>query len=145
VKDRITEDMKRAMRERDGLATETFRMLLSAIKNEEIARRRPLNDEETAAILSRAVKTRLEAIELYEKGGRPELAEKERKEIELVRRYLPQPLSHDETATAIDELIRELGATSKKDVGRLMKALMARYPGRVDGRLANQIAASHLT
>lgn len=145
MKARITEDMKRAMRDRDGLATETYRMLLAAIKNDEIARRRTLTDEETLAILNKAVKTRLEAIELYEKGGRPELADKERKELDLVRRYLPEPLSPEETTAAIDELIRELGLTSKKDVGRLMKAIMARYPGRIDGRLANQIAASRLS
>jgi len=144
LKERIAEEIQTALRAGDRLTTETLRMLLSSIKYEEIEKRRPLSAEETAVILARAVKTRQDAVALYEKGGRAELAEKERKEIEIVQRYLPQPLSQDEVGKAIDEIIRELAASSKKDLGRVMKALMARHPGRVDGRIANQIAASRL-
>jgi uncharacterized protein YqeY len=144
LKNRIQEDIKVALKAGDRLAVETCRMLLAGIKNEEIAKRRPLTDEETAAVLTRAVKTREDAVALYSKGGRPELAEKERREIEIVRRYLPAQLSREEVAVAIDEIIRELGVSSKKEMGRVMKALMSRHPGRVDGRIASEIAGSRL-
>jgi len=145
LKERITEDVKTALKAGDRLTVETGRMLLAAIKNEEIAKRRPLTAEETGAILARAVKTRQDAVVLYEKGGRAELARKEMDEIEIVRKYLPSLLSEAETAAAVEEVIRELGITSKKEMGRVMKELMTRHPGRVDGRLANQIASSRLS
>jgi len=144
LKDRITQDMKAALKARDNLTVETCRMLLAAIKNEEINKRHALTDEETIAILNRAVKTRQEAIGLYDKGGRADLADKERREVEIVKRYLPQQLTQEEIARAVQEVVRELGVTSRKEIGRVMKELMARHPGRVDGRLANQIAASLL-
>lgn len=145
MKARIESDLRTAMKDRDAIAAETCRMLLAAIKNEEVAKRRPLTDEETLALLNRAVKTRQEAVALYEKGGRADLADKERREIDVVRRYVPEPLTAAELAAAVDAVVRELGATSKKDLGRVMKALMARHPGRVDGRLANRIAGARLT
>jgi hypothetical protein len=144
LKERIAADLRTALRAGDRLAVETCRMLLSSINYEEIEKRRALSAEEVAAILARGVKTRQDAVALYEKGGRAELADKERKEIEIIHRYLPPPLSPDEVGRAVDDIIRELGATSKKDLGRVMKELMARHPGRVDGRAANQIAASRL-
>ena len=144
MKDRISGDLKAAMKSGDTLATETLRMLLAGIKNDEVAKRRALTEEETAAVLNRAVKTRQDAAALYEKGGRKELADKELREIEIVRRYLPRPLAVEEIARAAEEIIRELGVTSKKDAGRVMKELMARHPGRVDGRLAGSIVASRL-
>lgn len=144
MKDRLREDLKVAMKAGDDLAVQTLRMILAAHKNEEIAKRRDLTAEETTAVLNRAVKSRQDSIEMYVKGGRPESAEKERREIEIVKRYMPQMLSEAETAEAADAVIKELGVTSKKEMGRVMKELMARHPGRVDGRLANQIVASRL-
>jgi len=144
LKSRVQEDIKVALKSGDRLTLDTCRMLLAGIQNEEIAKRRPLTDEEAAAVLTRAVKTREDAVELYEKGGRAELAEKERREIEIVRRYLPAQLSEEEVVRAIDEIIRELGVSSKKEMGRVMKEMMSRHPGRVDGRLASRIAAARL-
>lgn len=145
MKERIERDMKAALKNGDSLTKDTCRMLLAAIKNDEIAKRRDLSAEECLAVLNRAVKTRQDAAELYEKGGRPELAEKERKEIEIVRRYLPRQMSEEELQRAVEEIVRELGVTSKKDLGRVMKELTARHPGLVDGRMASRIVAARLT
>ena len=144
MKERIQEEIKLALKSGDRLAVETLRMLLAGIQNEEIAKRRPLTGDESVAVLTRAVKTREDAVALYQKGGRPELAEKERLEIEIVRRHLPAQLSREDVARAIDEIIRELGVSSKKEMGRVMKELMARHPGRIDGRIASEIASSRL-
>lgn len=145
MRERIEAEIRTALKAGERLTVETCRMLLAAIKNEEIAKRRPLGEDESIAILTRAVKTRQDSVALYDKGGRPELAEKERREIDIVRKFLPEPLSEAEMARAIDDIIRETGVTSKKEMGRVMKELMSRHPGRVDGRLANQIAAARLT
>lgn len=144
LKDRVSQDLKSALKAGDRAAVDTLRMLLAGLKNEQVAKRRELSEEEEIAVVKRAVKSRQEAVALYEKGGRPELAEKERREIEVAQAYLPQQLTEQELANAVDEIIREVGATSKKDMGRVMKELMSRHAGRVDGRLANQIVSSRL-
>ncbi|TMQ71122.1 MAG: hypothetical protein E6K81_10885, partial [Candidatus Eisenbacteria bacterium] len=93
---------------------------------------------------SRAVKTRREAIEQFEKSGRQDLAAKERAEIGVVERYLPQAMSPEETERAVAALVSELGLKEKKDLGRAMKEFMARYRGRVDGKAVNALIARHL-
>ncbi len=144
LKDRVSQDLKSALKAGDRIAVDTYRMLLTGLKNEQVAKKRELSEEEEIAVVRRAVKSRQEAVALYERGGRPELAEKERREIEVARTYLPQQLTEQELANAVDGIIRDLGATSKKDMGRVMKELMSRHAGRVDGRVASQIVSSRL-
>lgn len=145
LKDRLSQDLKASMKAREAFAVDTLRMLLAGIKNEEISKRRALSEDEELAVLRRAVKSREDSIALFEKGGRQELADAEKREIDLILGYLPSRLSEDEMGAAIDDVIRDLGITSKKDLGRVMKELMARHPGKVDGRAANKLAAARLS
>jgi len=144
VIERLQSDLKDAMRKGDALAVSTLRLLLSQMQYAKIQAGHPLNETETITVLERAVKTRREAIEQYERGGRPELAQKERTEIGVVERYLPPPLTADETAAAVEALIAELGAKDKKDLGRVMKEFQARHRGRADGKTVSALIASRL-
>jgi hypothetical protein len=103
-----------------------------------------LENPDGLAVLSRAVKSRRDSIKSYVEGGRQDLADKEQAEIEVIERYLPKQLGEDETREAIAGIIEELGLSSKKDLGQVMKAVKARYPGQVDGRLASSIAGQLL-
>jgi len=142
--DRIKADLKEAMRRGDTVALSTLRMLVSQVQYARIELKRDLAEEDYLTLLQRAVKTRRESIEHYDKGGRKDLADKERAEIAVVEKYLPAAMSPEETAAAIDALLRELGITDKKDMGRAMKEFMARHRGRVDGKSVNALIATRL-
>jgi len=142
--DRIKQDLKEAMKRGDAIAVATLRMLISQVQYARIELKRELAEEDYIPVLQRAVKTRREAIEQYERGGRPELAAKEKAEITVVERYLPAAMGPQETAQAVDALLKELGLVEKKDLGRAMKEFMGRYRGRVDGKSVNALIASRL-
>jgi uncharacterized protein len=142
--DTLKADLKQAMLGKEATSVATLRMLISQFQYARIQAGRDLTDDEAVSILQRAVKTRREAIEQYEKGGRQDLADKERAEIVVVERYLPQAMSPEETAKAVQDLLAELQITEKRDLGRAMKEFMARYRGRVDGKAANALIASRL-
>jgi uncharacterized protein len=142
--DRLKADLKSAMKRGDATETATLRMLVSQIQYARIELKRELKEEDYLAVLQRAVKTRREAIEQYEKGARPELAAREKQEITIVERYLPEAMGPEETTRAIDALLKELGLTEKKDLGRAMKEFMARHRGRVDGKSVNALIAARL-
>ena len=142
--DTLKTDLKQAMRQGEAIAVSTIRMLISQFQYASIQAGHDLTEEDALALLQRAVKTRRESIEHYEKGGRQDLADKERAEIRVVERYLPQGLSPEETAQAVDALLAELDIRAKKDLGRAMKEFMARHRGRVDGKAANALIASRL-
>jgi uncharacterized protein len=141
---RFKTDLAAAMRKGDTTTVSTLRMLISQAQYARIELKRDLNDDDVLGLLQRGVKTRREAIEQYEKGGRKDLADKERAEIGVIERYLPAPLSPEETTQAVEALLRELGITEKKDLGRAMKEFMARHRGRVDGKSVNALIASRL-
>ncbi len=130
--ERNSEDMKQAMRAGDTLARDTLRMLKSELTKPDAP--------DGLTVLARAVKSRAESAAEYEKGGRPELAEKERAEIAILERYLPKQMSEAEALDAVRAIADEIGATEKKDMGRLMKEVMARHKGVIDGKLANVLA-----
>jgi len=142
--DTLKADLKQAMLLKDANTVSTLRMLISQFQYARIQAGKDLTEEDALTLLQRAVKTRREAIEHYEKGGRQDLADKERAEIAVVERYLPQALGPDETAKAVDALLAELQISEKRDLGRAMKEFMARYRGRVDGKAANALIASRL-
>ena len=142
--DRIKSDLRAAMKQRDTTAVATLRMLVSQVQYVRIELKRDLEEKDYVSILQRAVKTRREAIEQYEKGGRQEQADLERSEIVVVERYLPAQMGEAEVARAVDDLLKELGLTSKKDLGRAMKEFMERHRGRVDGKMVNALIASRL-
>ena len=139
LKDRIREDMRTAARGRDSIALSALRMALAAIKNKEIEARGEIPDEAVLKLLATMIKQRREAIDLYLKGNRPELAEKEQREISVIEGYLPRALSGPELEGFAREAIAETGAKSPADIGRVMKNLMARVAGRADGKAVNEV------
>ena len=142
--DTISKDLIAAMKARDELAKRTLRMLKSDLGKKEVELGRPLEEQEDLAVLTGAVKSRRDSIAAYEQGGRNDLADAERAEIDVISRYLPKQLSPDEARAAIAALKDELGITDKKQMGQLMKAVMEEYRGQIDGKLASQIAGSLL-
>jgi uncharacterized protein YqeY len=140
LKGEIQEAMKAAMKTGDRLTLSTLRLLLSALHNEEIKGRRELTTEEIHRTIATLRKQRIEAIELFRKGGRAELAEKEEAELKVLQRFLPQPLSEDEVRNLIKVSIEEVGAKNIQDLGKVMKQLMPRVSGRTDGKRVNELA-----
>lgn len=137
--EKLLDDMKNAMKARDELKVSTLRLARSAIRNSEIDKGHSLSDEEVLDILSRESKRRSEAIESYEKGGRQELADKERKELDILKEYLPEQLEESDIENIAREIATELGASGMKDKGRMMSAVMPRVRGRADGKLVTQV------
>ena len=144
IKQRIEADLKDAMRSGDQLARDTLRMVLSAMKYQRIEAQAELDEKSEIAVLQSCVKSRKDSVEQYEKAGREDLASKERAEIQIVQRYLPQQLSEAETRSLVQRLIGELGITAKKDLGKLMKAVMAEHKDQVDGKLVQRFAGELL-
>ena len=137
--DQIRADLTAAMKSRDAVRTSTLRMLQAAIKNEQIDKGRELSDEEALAVIQRGVKQRQDSIEQYTKGNRTDLADKERVELGMLETYLPAQMSSEEAEAAVREVIASTGAASKKDAGRVMKEMMAKYRGQVDGKRVQEI------
>lgn len=144
LQDTILTDLKKAMKSNDDVAKQTLRMVRSELTAKEIELGRPLEEPEEIAVLASAVKMRRDAIAEYEKAGREDLAANERAQIEVVQRYLPQQLGEDEAREAIRSIAAELGVSSKKEMGKLMKAVMERHRGAIDGKLASRIAGEIL-
>jgi uncharacterized protein YqeY len=140
--DRVQADIKTAMKARDSATLGVLRMLSADLKNEAIARRRPLTDEEAVQVLTRAVKQRRDAAEQFAAGGRQDLADKETGEIGVVERYLPTPLTDDELAALIDATIAELPGDA--NLGQVMKAVMPKVQGRADGKQVNALVRARL-
>ena len=139
--EQIRADLTESMKARTAEKTSTLRMLQAALKNEQINLGHELSDEEALSIVRKAVKQRLDSIEQYEKAGRPELAAKERSEMDLLKTYLPPELSESELESGIREIIASTGAQSKKDIGKVMKEATAKYKGRAEGKKIQEIAS----
>jgi uncharacterized protein YqeY len=139
--EKIRSDMTAAMKAQDKERLSALRMLQSSMKNEQINSGHELSDEEAMSVIRKAVKQRQDSIEQYTKGNRPDLAEKERSEMELLKEYLPPELGEEEIENGIREIIASTGAESKKDIGKVMKEATARYRGRVDGKKIQEIAS----
>lgn len=144
LKERLGEEYKRAMKARDRLTVSTIRMLQSEIRNAEIAKRDDLDDGELLAVVSREARKRREAIEEFEKAGRQDLVDREKAELSVVQRYMPEQLSADEIRRLAAEAIEEAGASSPGDMGKVMGKLMPRLKGRADGRQVNQMVREML-
>ncbi|SRR5258708_35668096 len=137
---RIESDLKTAMKSGDKSRVSTIRLLLSALKNEKIHARRELTDEEVEAVIRRGAKQRKDSIEQYGRGGRADLVAAETAELQILEAYFPQGLTEADLENAVKSIISDRSLTSKKEVGAVMKELMVRYKGRVDGRRAQEIA-----
>jgi len=145
LRDRLTEDLKLAMKARDQLRMDVIRMIKAAVLNKEVEMKKDLDDAEMSRIMTTMIKQRKESVEQYEKGQRAELAAKERQEISIIEAYLPKALSPEELDRTVDAVIRETSATSAKDMGAVMKAVMAKLAGQpVDGKHVSDLVRSKL-
>ena len=148
ISERVNQDMVAAMKAREEARLSTIRMIKTALKNKEIDKRAPLDDQEAMAVLNTMIKQRKESIEQFTKGNRPELAEKEAAEITLIEGYLPKAVGADEIAAKVKETIAEMGSPTIKDMGAVMKNVMAKFTAtgaRVDGKQVNEAVRKALS
>jgi uncharacterized protein YqeY len=136
LRDNINDALKTAMKGGDTRRVSTLRLVNAALKNADIEARGqgkgPLSDEDLLSLLQKMIKQRHESVELYEKGGRPELAAQEREEITIISGYLPKQMTDQEIHETIGALVKEVGATAMKDMGKVMAAIKERYAGKLD-------------
>ena len=145
LKQQIISDLTASMKAQDAQRTSTLRMVKAAFMNREIEKGGELDDEEMSKLLRTLVKQRRDSVEQYEKGGRPELAAKEKSEIEVIETYLPQAASREEIEAAVAAAIAETGATSMKDMGKVMKSVQAALSGKnADGRTVSEVVKAKL-
>ena len=149
LREQIADSLKVALKDRDELAVATLRLILAALKDRDIAARTKGDDDQISedailSMLQTMVKQRRESIDLYEKGGRLELADRERAEIDIIQGFLPKQLADDEIQAVVEQTINEVGAAGLKDLGRVMSALRAGYAGQMDFGKASGIAKSQL-
>lgn len=145
LKERLNEAMKEAMRAKDSLRLNAIRLVRTAIKNREIDARHDLDDQEVIGVLSSLVKQRRESAEVYRANARPDMAEKEEAELAVIQEFLPAQLSPAEVDAVIEEAVAETGASSMKDMGKVMKIVSARTTGRADGREVSERVKARLS
>jgi len=143
--DKIQTEIAQAMKAKETLRLSVLRGMKTALKNKEIDKMRALNETEEIQVVQSLVKQRKESIDQFTRGGRADLASQEEAELRIIESYLPAAVPTDEIERAVDETISELGATSAKDMGRVMKAVMAKFAGKViDGKQVNELVRSKL-
>ena len=148
LQERVDADLKEAMRAKDATKLGVLRMLKSGLKYAAIAKsgaEAELSDAEASQVIRKQAKQRQDSIESFEKGGRAELAKKEKDELSILNGYLPQPMSADEVSKIVRETIAEAGATSRAQMGAVMKALQAKVAGRVDGKALSSEVSRQLS
>lgn len=145
LRDRLTEDLKLAMKSRDQLRMDVIRMIKAAVLNKEVEIKKDLDDAEMSRVMATLIKQRREAAEQFDQAHRDDLAAKERKEISIIEAYLPPALSDDDIVRTIDSVIQEIGHASLKEMGAIMKAVMARLAGQtVDGKRVSEMVRARL-
>ena len=145
LEEKLLEEMKQAMKTNDKIRLSTIRMIRSSSKNKEIELRRKLEDEDILKVIQGMVRKGEESIEQFQAGGRNDLVEKEKMEIEILKSFLPKPIPQEEIIKIIDETIQETQASSLKDLGKVMKAVMPRLGGKADGKVINQLVKERLS
>jgi uncharacterized protein YqeY len=142
--DRMEQELKQAMLDKEGERRDALRLLLASLRSAEKELQRPLSDDEELQVLQRERKRRLEAIEAYRAVGRDEQAEQEEAELEVLEDFMPEPLSEEELELIVDDAIAENGATSLRDLGRVMADVMPQIAGRADGSAVSQLVREKL-
>src|SRR5271166_7133231 len=143
--EQVQKDMTAAMRSKEELRLSTLRMMKTALKNKEIDKRAPLDEKEELQVLSTLINQRKDSIEAFEKGNRPELAKKEAEEIAYIEAYMPKAVGEDELVATVKATIAEMGSPTMKDMGTVMKNVMAKFAGaRVDGKLVSETVKKEL-
>lgn len=145
LNDKISEDLKTAMKARDSVKVTTLRMVRAQFKDTEIAKGKTLSEDELLSVLNSAAKKRKEAIAIYEKSDRPELLKQEQSELEIIAAYLPEQMSADEIEKVVIKTIADVGATSVQDLGKVMGATMKELKGKADGKLIQDIVRQKLS
>ena len=141
---RLEDELKQAMVARDGERRDTLRLILTSLRSAEKELQRPLHDDEELQVLQRERKKRHEAAEGFRAGGREEQAEKEETELAVLEEFMPEPLSEEELEEIVDDAIAEVGATSMRDIGRVMADVMPQVAGRADGSAVSQLVREKL-
>ncbi|HVN95061.1 MAG TPA: GatB/YqeY domain-containing protein [Syntrophorhabdaceae bacterium] len=144
-KAKISESLKEALKNRDAVRVSVLRMLLAAIKNKEVEKIRSLSDDEFFAIVKTSVKQHHDSIESFKQGRRLDLVEKEEKEVVILNEYLPSQLTEEEITREIGQAIATVDAKSQKDMGKVIKLLMEKFPGRVDGKVLSGMVLKRLS
>lgn len=144
IKDRISDDMKKAMVAKDKVELSVIRLLKSEIRYKEIEKGAELSDEDVIAVLSSSAKRHRDSIAQFEKGGREDLVAQEKAELEVIRQYMPKQLEEDELSRIVDEAIKEVNALAASDLGRVMKMVMPKVKGKADGKRVNELVSSKL-
>ncbi|MED1664270.1 GatB/YqeY domain-containing protein [Brevibacillus laterosporus] len=144
VMEQLNHDMKQAMKDKSALKLSVIRMVKATIKNEEIKLGRDLSDDEVLTILTRELKQRRDSLHEFEKAGREDLATKTRDEMDIILAYIPAQLSEEEIRQIVREAVVAVGATSKKEMGKVMGAIMPKVKGKADGNLVQRIVSEEL-
>ncbi|RJQ23156.1 MAG: GatB/YqeY domain-containing protein [Nitrospiraceae bacterium] len=144
ISEQLSDDFKTALKSGDKNKLSILRMVKAAVKNREIEKSSPLDDEEIYGILRSFVKRAHESIEQFSKAGRQELADKEKEELAIIQNYLPRQLGETEIGKIVEDVIGEIGATGPKDIGRVMKAVMSKTKGLADGKIVNELVKQTL-
>jgi uncharacterized protein len=144
-KSKIEEDLKRALKQRDAVRVSVLRMLLAAIKNKEVEKIRALADDEFYSLVKTSINQHLDSIESFKKGQRLDLVEKEEKELQILKEFLPEQLTEEEITREIEAAIQIVDAKSQKEMGKVIKFLMEKFPGRVDGKVLSKMVLTRLS
>jgi uncharacterized protein YqeY len=136
---RFADDLQKALKNHDAIRVSTLRLLISAIRNKEIERKKKFADGDVLEVIQTEAKSRRESIELYRTGGRKELADKEEAEMKVLLAYLPEAMSESELRDLVQSTLQTIGAKGPQDMGRVMSALMPKIKGRADGKQAQQL------
>ncbi|RKX55979.1 MAG: GatB/YqeY domain-containing protein [Thermotoga sp.] len=145
LKERIMNDLKKAMKERNEVKVRTLRMVIASIKNWEVENTKEIDDDGMITVLTKEAKRRKEAIEEYRKAGREDLVRAEEEELKIIESYLPERMSEEEIKELVLKTIEEVKATSPKDLGKVMKVIMPKVKGRADGKLVNEMVRKILS
>jgi uncharacterized protein YqeY len=144
-KSNIEEDLKKALKQRDAVRVSVFRILLAAIKYKEVEKIRALTEDEFYSLVKTSINQHLDSIESFKKGQRLDLAEKEEKELHILKEFLPVQLSEEEVTREIEAAIQIIDAKSQKEMGKVIKFLMEKFPGRVDGKVLSKMVLTRLS
>jgi len=145
ILEQIDQNLTKALKEKDETTISVLRMLKSVIKNKEIEKGKKLEEEEILELINKEAKKRKEAAQAYEEGGRSELAEQEKKELEILKTYLPEQLSEEEIQKIVEETIKETRASSFQDIGKVIGAVMSKVKGRAEGSMVSKIVKEKLS
>ena len=144
-KEKLQDGLKEALKQKDHVRLSLYRMLLTSIKNKEVEKIRPLTEDEFIAVVKTSIKQHVESIESFKKGNRVDLAEREEKELAILKEFMPSQLSEDEVSREIEEAIVSLQVHGQKEMGKVIKFILEKYPGRIDGKVLSGMVLKRLS